>query len=212
MQSIGRDPYSPFIPLGGFDQDFRYSPSPLGVRKKKVLSRCSSTDSIYSNLSYNYSDSDFNRKKRNSSIGLDLDRCDSRESLCSELSYNESEYSYSSHENLDSPGSIKDISFVKVSFDYLNDVIITFKKFVLELNDKNYDIEVENFCNYLKVKMSKHMSNNVLDNEYILEFLCLFVKTSLILKKKQEDISKYKNEVYDRMLKDFGEILKSRFC
>ena len=82
----------------------------------------------------------------------------------------------------------------------------------MELNDKNYDIEVENFCHYLKVKMSKHMSNNVLDNEYILEFLCLFVKTSLILKKKQEDISKYKNEVYDRMLKDFGEILKSRFC
>lgn len=212
MQSIGRDPYSPFIPLGGFDQDFRYSSSPLGVRKKKGFSRNDSMDSIYSNLSYNYSDSDFSRRKRNTSIGLDLDRCESRESLCSELSYNESEYSLSSHENLDSPGSIKDISFVKVSFDYLNDVIITFKKFVLELNDKNYDIEVENFCNYLKVKMSKHMSSNVLDNEYILEFLCLFVKTSLILKKKQEDISKYKNEVYDRMLKDFGEILKSRFC
>lgn len=136
-------------------------------------------------------------------------------SLTSLVSMDESEYSsyspYSEGNYLESPGIIRsDTSIGTISYKHLNDLIVTFKNFVSMLNDKNYYLKTEEFVDYLGNKLSKSLSQNCYDNEFVIEFQKLFIKTILV--PGYQNISKNKNEICNTMLKEFGEKLENKFC
>ena len=129
---------------------------------------------------------------------------------------NDSEYSfsyspYSDINYLESPGIIRSDSTIgTISYKHLNDLINTFKSFVSILNDKNYYLKTEEFIDYLGNKLSKSLSQNYIDNEFVIEFQKLFIKTILV--PGYQNISGNKNEICNTMLKEFGEKLENKFC
>ena len=154
----------------------------------------------------------FNRKSLERSDSNETFYLGSNLSLASMASLDDDSFSYSPYNDyLESPGIIRSDSTIgTISYKHLNDLIITFKSFVSILNDKNYYLKTEEFIDYLGNKLSKSLSKNYIDNEFVIEFQKLFIKTILV--PGYQNISGNKNEICNTMLREFGEKLENKFC